>query len=349
VLRIVQWATGKVGQHSVRAITQHSELELIGALVYDRAKAGRDVGEICGLGPVGVTTTDDPKDIFEMEADCVLYTPLGESNISGAISDICGLLTSGKNVISTAVTGLIYPRAMGNDVVDRLERACAEGGTTFHGTGVEPGWASEVLPLTMSPLFWRIDSIHAMELMNYSTYDSEVLFSVMGFGKRPDTPLHFDYSGLIRVAFGAPLMLVAHGLGATIDDLKFDRQVAVANESFEVKAGHIEAGTVSAQRVSLTAIVGGKPTLTVEHITRLGENQAPEWPDGRGWRVAFEGQPSMVLEAEIAVHGEDETDQGCLATAMHAVHSIVPVCAASPGIRTFLDLPMITGRYGRAN
>ena len=53
----------------------------------------------------------------------------------------------------------------------------------------------------------------------------------------------------------------------------------------------------------------------------------------------------MVLEAQIATHGEDETDQGCLGTAMHAVHAVVPVCAADPGIRTFLDLPIIAGRH----
>jgi 2,4-diaminopentanoate dehydrogenase len=52
----------------------------------------------------------------------------------------------------------------------------------------------------------------------------------------------------------------------------------------------------------------------------------------------------MVWDSQIATHGEDETDQGCLGTAMHAVHAIAPVCAAAPGIRTFLDLPMITGR-----
>jgi hypothetical protein len=61
--------------------------------------------------------------------------------------------------------------------------------------------------------------------------------------------------------------------------------------------------------------------------------------------VTVEGAPSMVLEAKIAVDGEDENDQGCLGTAMHAVHAIAAVCAAEPGIRTFLDLPMITGRH----
>jgi 2,4-diaminopentanoate dehydrogenase len=111
-----------------------------------------------------------------------------------------------------------------------------------------------------------------------------------------------------------------------------------------VKAGRIEAGTVAAQRFSCSAIIGGRRALTIEHITRLGDAQAPEWPTGRGWKVTVEGRPSMVLESRIATHGEDETDQGCLGTAMHAVHAIAPVCAAAPGIRTFLDLPTIVGR-----
>ena len=98
-------------------------------------------------------------------------------------------------------------------------------------------------------------------------------------------------------------------------------------------------------RFSTTAVIQGRPALTVEHITRLREDAAPDWPRGRGWKVTIEGLPSMVVEARIAVHGEDENDQGCLGTAMHAVHAIVPVCAAPPGIRTFLDLPNITGRH----
>ncbi|BBY59100.1 hypothetical protein [Mycolicibacterium sarraceniae] len=53
----------------------------------------------------------------------------------------------------------------------------------------------------------------------------------------------------------------------------------------------------------------------------------------------------MVLESKIATRGEDETDQGCSGTAMHAVHAISPVCTTAPGIRTFLDLPMIVGRH----
>jgi hypothetical protein len=344
MLRVIQWATGSVGRHAVAAIHDHPGLELVGALVYSDAKAGRDVGDICGIGPIGVTATTDPAEIVALDADCVLYMPQGEMNPMGALDDICRLLASGKNVVSTAVTGLIYPRSLGRRVVERLDAACADGQTSFHATGIEPGWAAEVLPLTMSGLFQRIDTLLVQELMDYTTYDSaDMLFDIMGFGKAPDEPVPMADAALAGVTFRAPLMLLADGLGATIDDFLYHREVAVTDKAFDVKAGRVEAGTVAAQRFGCTAIVDCRRALTVEHITRLGE-QAPDWPTGRGWKVTVEGRPSMVLDSKIATHGEDEADQGCLGTAMHAVHAIVPVCAAAPGIRTFLDLPMITGR-----
>jgi hypothetical protein len=346
MLRVAQWATGSVGRHAVRAVQQHPDLELVGALVYSDDKAGRDVGEICGIGEIGIPATKDPDEIAALDADCVLYMSQGEMDPMGALDDICGLLASGKNVISTAVTAFIHPRAAGPHVVEPLEAACAEGAASFHGTGIEPGWAAEVLPLTMSALLERVDSLVVQELLDYSSYDSaDMLFDIMGFGKAPDEPVPMADASLVGSTFRAPLMLLADGLGATIDDFVFDRQVAVAETAFDIKAGRIEAGTVSAQRFSYTAVVDGRRALTVEHITRLGADQAPEWPTGRGWKVTVEGRPSMVLESTIAVHSEDENDQGCLGTAMHAVHAIAPVCAAAPGIRTFLDLPMITGRH----
>jgi len=345
-LRVIQWATGSVGRHAVAALHGHPDLELVGALVYSDEKAGRDVGEICGLDPIGVTATKDKDAIVALDADCVIYAPQGEMNPMGALDDICRLLASGKNVVSTAVTAYIYPKSAGPGVVERLEAACREGGTSFHGTGIEPGWAAEVLPLTMSGLFRRIDSILVQELLDYSSYDSAgMLFEIMGFGKPPDAPVPMADPALSGGPFRAPLMLVADGLGAAVDDFVFEREVAVADRSFDVRAGRIEAGTVSAQRFRYSAIVDGRRAIGIEHITRLGADQAPGWPAGRGWKVTIEGVPSMVLEAEIAVHGEDENDQGCLGTAMHAVHAIAPVCAAKPGIRTFLDLPMIMGRH----
>jgi len=198
----------------------------------------------------------------------------------------------------------------------------------------------------MSRLCRRIDSILVQELLNYSSYDSaDMLFGIMGFGQPPDAAVPMSDPALIGRAFHAPLMMVADGLGASVEDFAYEREVVIAEEDFEVRAGRIRAGTVSAQRYSFAAVIDGRRAVTIEHITRMRDTEAPLWPAGRGWRVTIDGSPSMVLDATIAVHGEDENDQGCLGTAMHAVHAIGPVCAARPGVRTFLDLPMIAGRH----
>ena len=344
-LRVIQWATGSVGRHAVAAIAAHPELELVGARVYSEDKAGRDVGALCGIGAIGVIATASSDEVLALDADCVFYAAQGEMNPIGAVDDICRLLESGKNVVSTAVTGLIYPKSLGPAVVERIEKACQAGNASFHGTGIEPGWAAEVLPLTMSGLFRRIESILVQEVMDYSNYPSAaMLIDIMGFGRPPDAPVPLADPRLAGTTFRAPIMLVADGLGTSIEEFAYTREVAVADRTFEIAAGEIREGTVSAQRFGFSGIVAGRPAITVEHITRVGADQAPHWPVGRGWKVRVEGEPSMALEATIAVNGEDENDQGCLGTAMHAIHAIPHVCAAAPGIRTFLDLPIIAGR-----
>lgn len=213
--RVVQWATGPVGRHAVAAVVDHPELELVGALVYSEEKAGRDAGEVCGIGPIGVFTTTDRQAILSSEADCVLYMAQGEADPAGTLDNICSLLSAGKNVISTALTALIYPASLGPDVVRQLEDACARGGASFHGTGIEPGWASEVLPLTMSTLFRSIDRLCVQELLDYSSYDNPfMLFDVMGFGRPPEAHVLGSDPSVLGGVFRAPLMLVADALSA---------------------------------------------------------------------------------------------------------------------------------------
>ena len=347
--RVVQWATGPVGRHAIRAVVDHPDLDLTAVFVYSADKVGRDAGELCGIGPVGITATDDRDAVLALDADVVLYMAQGDANPPPALDDICALLASGKNVVSTAVTPLIYPASMGPQVVERLEKACAQGGTTFHATGIEPGWASECLPLAMSGIFRYVESLKVQELLEYATYDNAfMLFDVMGFGRTPDdTTVIGRDAALLGSVFKAPLMLLAEAFEASIDDFTFDRETWVTPEAFDIPAGHIAAGTVAGMRFSATAVVDGRRALTVEHVTRLREQDAPDWPRGRGWEVTVEGLPSMTLKSRIAVHGEDDSDQGCLGTAMHAVHAVVPVCQAQPGIKTFLDLPQIVGRHVR--
>lgn len=122
-LRVIQWATGNVGSHALAAVHEYPDLELVGARVYNEAKAGRDIGDVAGIGETGVLATTDVDEILALDADCVLYMAEGEWNPPVALDDICRLLASGKNVVSTAVTAWIYPQSAGDDVAQRLEAA----------------------------------------------------------------------------------------------------------------------------------------------------------------------------------------------------------------------------------
>jgi hypothetical protein len=344
-IRVVQWCTGNVGRHALRAMIQRPELDLVGVFVGREENAGKDAGILAGLSPCGVIATNRAEDILALKADCVVFAARAQRELEPVLNTICALLRSGKNVVSTAASPLIYPKSMGAEVVAQLEGACREGGSSFHGTGIEPGWASEVLPITLSGLLGVVDRLTVREIMDYTSYDNvRMLFDFMGFGRPPAAERRVAKAESVVPAFRAPLMMIADAVGAQVDEYAFHFETALADRDFTIPAGMVAKGTVSAMRFGLSAMIGGRAGLVIEHVTRVGEGQAPEWPQGRGWRCEVAGIPSFRLEADIAVNpGEDDNDQACLATAMHAVNAIPYVCAAPPGIRTFLDLPMIAG------
>jgi hypothetical protein len=341
--RVVQWATGATGSHALRAIAAHPELELVGALVYSEEKAGRDAGELVGIGPIGVIATNDPDEILALDADCVVHMSQMALDPRPHLDDICRILESGKNVVTTVLTDLIYPSVMGPEVVGRLEAACKAGGVSFHGPGSSRAGRPRSAARALGPL--EADRPRdRREILDYATYPSRVtLFDLMGFGHPPERPCLIQLAIGAGKLFDAPLRLVADGLGVELEAIRGFFEPVLAPETYDIACGTIEKGTVAAMRFGLQGIIDGKPALVIEHVTRTRGDLAPEWPHGRGWSVDVEGEPSMRCTVQIATDGGDENDQGCLGTAMHAVNAIPLVCEAAPGIRTFLDLPMVAG------
>jgi len=352
--RVIQYATGACGRIAIGAIAANPDLELVGVRVYDPKKVGRDAGEICGIGPLGVRATDREEDLLALKADCVLW--MGEASwmadpdaAQRGIGDLCRILESGKNVITIVHAPFVHPGTLPKEVRDVLERACLRGNASLHMSGIDPGFASEVLSLTASGLCKRIDELRIQEILDYSEYDNpQILFEVMGFGKSPDAPSAFK-GGSMLTAYAGSLHLIAEGLGARIDEIRPMLEVKLAEKDFEIRAGRIAAGTVAAVRFSFNAYVAGHPRLVVEHVTRLNRDQAPEWPHGHGYAITLRGEPSMRLSFEMGIgEGGSELADSVMSAAMHAVNSIPAVCGAPPGIRTFLELPLIPGRHSLA-
>jgi 2,4-diaminopentanoate dehydrogenase len=343
VYRVIQWSTGNVGANAVRAVADNPQTKLVGAYTYSEAKSGQDVGEICGIGKVGAKATNDVEKLVRMNADVVIHTPL-PSLVYGEdpeldIDIICRLLASGKNVIT--VVGYMYPKVHGPALVKRLEEACRAGGSSFHSTGLNPGWLGDLLPLSMSSLSRRIDNIHVTEISDFSYYPSpEIMLDVMGFGK---SLAQFKKEGKRRThwlngLFRENIQMIADGLGIKLDRISDKLEVDTAKKTFDVAAGPIAKGSVSGQHWTWSGMVGRKAVITHETIWRMGPDAGKDWPTGNH-TVAITGDPNMKVE-----FAADWISDGLLGTAMHAVNAIPHVCDAPAGIQTFLELPNIYGQ-----
>ena len=345
-LRVIQWSTGNVGAFALRSVLEHPELELVGLWVHSEKKAGRDAGELCGSPPVGITATNDFDALLALDADCVVYTATADVRLMEAVDDICRILASGKNVVSSSLVSLVHPANLGPQIQQRFEDACREGGASFFTSGIDPGFANDVLPLTLSGLARRWTQIRIQEIVNYATYDQpEVVLGTMGFGKPMDELPILLRPGTLRVAWGGTIRLLAQGLGLELDEIREHYECLPAPHDIETPMGTIAGGTRAALRFEVTGIIGGEPRLVVEHVTRMHDDIAPDWPrsDG-GYHIFVEGVPRMVCKLDMEDEHGDHAVGGVILTATRIVNAIPAVVAAKPGMLSALDLPLITGR-----
>jgi len=344
--RIINWATGHTGKMVVRAAAERSEAyAIVGAFVYNPEKAGQDLGDICGIEKTGVIATDDRQAILNTQADCVLFLAGAENDFPGSVRDICALLASGKNVITTAAN-FIYPKSLGEKVESAIANACLEGGATFHGLGVMPGFFAESLPLLLSRLSRRCDRLIASETLSYDKYPSTYqMFDLMGFGFAPDdpTPAFADVE-LVGETWRHSGMLMADALDLPIDRIENFRNVVVTDRDLHVASGTIPKGTVGAMNFGVRVISGGRERIVLQHYTRMAADLAPDWPKGHGWIIELEGEPEINARIEIGSHSVMPTDDACMATALHAVHAIPYVVDAKPGILSLADVPPVWGK-----
>ncbi|OBI08040.1 dihydrodipicolinate reductase [Mycolicibacter heraklionensis] len=330
--RVIQWATGVTGMMSLRHVINRPDLELVGVRVYDPAKSGVDAGELCGLPHTGVRTTDDRDALIAADADIVLYMGKVETDTPGCFRDVCDLLASGKNVVATG-SRFVHPRSLDAGLADGIESACRAGSSSFLGLGLYPGFIGESLAPVLARLAAHTTHIGVREVLNYSTYAShDLIFNAMGFGHLPDdtTPL-LSNPEYAAIAWIGSATVLTEALGLEIKGYQGYREVVTTPRALTVAAGHIPEGTVAAMRFGVH-VDCGELTLSVEHLTRMADDLAPDWPTDIGYQVTFTGEPDMRLQFVIGSEGQDHAEQGCLATAMHAINTIPTVLAAAPGL-----------------
>lgn len=347
--RVIQWGTGFVGKLALQATIEHPDLELVGLVVHSEEKVGRDAGELIGLAPVGIAATNDLAAAERIDADVVSYFANADLRPTEAVEDMARMLASGKNVVSSSVVSLVYPRTAPPSLVAPLREACRKGATSCFTTGIDPGFCNDLIPMTLMGLTSRVDSVRIQEILDYSTYPNpETLFNIMGFGQPLDSTPILLLPGTLTLAWGAVIHMMAAGLDVRLDDVREVHERRPAPRTLELSVGTVSEGTAAALRFELQGIVGEQPRIILEHVTRMHPDVAPEWPrseQGDAYRIIIEGNPSITSELAFRGADGDANTGGCLATAMRALNAIPAVCAAPPGLLSPFDLPLLPGRH----
>ncbi len=347
--KVAVWATGGVGKYAIRTIADRPNLELVGVWVHSESKSGKDAGELAGIDPVGVCATRDESAILNGDADCVVYAAPAPQRMKEAIGDLCRILTAGKNIVTTAISGLVYPRgSMPDKVTDAIRGAAEAGRSSLFSSGIEPGFGADLFPIALMSMSHKVYSVRGIEITNYSDYPAEYdMRDLFGFGQPLDYQGGLKAPGTLRWGWGAAVTMVAESLGVELDDIRETCEFQATPRDINTAFGLVEAGTVGATRAACIGVVDGREVVTIEHVDRIADDLAPDWPKGRTggtdgiWRVNIDGEPSLDAEFEVGyLPGESHNDHGLLATGMRAVNAIPWICDAEPGIVDALHIPL---------
>ena len=343
-IRVIQWATGGVGRAAIAGIVAHPDLELVGCWVSSESKSGRDAGEIAGVSNIGVIATADVDALVALDAHCVLYAP-----IMADPAVVVKILESGKNVVTPL--GWFHP---GGRDESEIESACEAGQVSIHGTGIHPGGVTEKLPLVVSALSQQITHVRAEEFSDIRSYDAPgVVGDIMLFGTTPEEAAASVMPTILGDGFRQSIRMIADAIGFAIDaEPTVTHEVAVATQPIDSPIGPIPPGHVAAQKFCWQATVTGTPVIEVRTNWFMGqEHLDPSWtfgPEGERFEVEVTGDPSTRLTIggwhPASIAEGLRRNPGIVATATHCVSSIPAVVAAPPGICTYLDLPLVTGR-----
>lgn len=341
--RVIQWATGVVGSASLKHFIENPNYDVVGVLVTNPEKVGKDAADLVGLPTkTGVLATDDVEKIIALKADGVHFAPIVTD-----VDMICRLLRSGKNVVSPAgpfVPSIYFPEAQ-----EKLEAACRDGRVSFHSCGVHPGFSGDILPLTLLRLMNRVDHVEVTEFIDKDK-NPMVYTEMMGFGadpeallanprRKPDTWKHFYTS----------IDMIAQALGVEIEKVTSTFEVAKATKDIpytlgagRTGGGVIKKGTVGGQHYQWTAYAGGKPIITFHFYWSHGADLEPKWDIDSRYQVRIEGDPPVEVRVQSPPDADGKrTFQGLPWTGLLGATAMAAVCDARPGLVSHIDLGVV--------
>lgn len=353
--KVAGWGVGGVGSEMMASVVESPDLDLVGLRVYSENKDGRDIGELIGIEPLGVTATRDVEKFLALDADCVCYAATNWYGHEQVVEDMCQILRSGKNIVDVTLTSLAYPDLM-PESAEAIRQACEAGGTTFYYGGINPGFAIDLLPALVASGSRQIESVELTEYFDMSTYLDAPVMEHFGFGLT-EQEYHEKVQLQTMADFWSPsARLVAKAIaGVELEEMRIvTTDLRLADHAYDVAAIRIEAGTVESFHIGLEFLVRGVPRIIYHEYMRVTPDVTapwqPDWPPPpggvSGYRVKVNGTPTVVVDLSFDPSGPDterwRAIDACggavMFTAARLVNAIPAVCEAAPGMYTTISL-----------
>lgn len=355
-IRVFQVATGNVGTEMIKRIGNHPDLELVGVHCYTPEKVGRDVGELAGLGPIGVTATGSVDEIIAAAPDVVTF--------HGVFPDEAlyeRVLEAGIDVVTTAdwITGhhrnQNHPHPSGTPWTEILGAACRRGGSTFYGTGMNPG-LNQILGIVHSADVADIENITVIESVDVSCHHSAETWKAVGYGRPVDDPsIPASLEKYTRV-FADSVYLMADCFDLELDDVTFTYELGACTKDVDLDWYQLPAGSLGASYIKYQGIVDGVPRIESHLEWQMTPHTDPKWDIKGCYITKIQGDPCIYSKHMVLPKpGTDFSSPAAFAsigmtvTGLPALNAIRSVVAAPPGILTSADLPLrgFAGRFAQ--
>ena len=323
--RVIQYGIGPIGASIVRLMRQKNSLEIVGAIDTDPQKVGRDLGEVVGAtdSPWGVLISDDPGSVFAKPADAVVHST--SSYLTSVMDQLLSCVAAGLCVVSTCEE-LSYPFRKHPELSRTLDTAARDEGVALVGTGVNPGFVMDKLPLTLSAVSQRVDWVSAVRIVDASKRRLP-LQKKIGAGMTAEEFRAQVAAGVIK-HHGLPesIAMVADGLGFSLDDISETIEPMIAEAIVKTEFLEVAAGQVAGVHQIARGTASGKEKIFMDLKMYVGAKEP-------GDTVVLKGDPNLTLTIPGGTHGD-------VATAAMAVNASPVVLAANAGLRTSRDLPL---------
>jgi 4-hydroxy-tetrahydrodipicolinate reductase len=328
--KVMIMGLGPIGAGVARQLAARKNFKIVSAVDIDPAKAGRDLGEVVGLGKrAGVKVTADPVAAIRKTKPqvAVLCT---SSALKATWPQIETVLRLKVPIVSTTEE-LSYPWFSNRPLARKIDAAAKKAKVAVVGTGVNPGFAMDALPLALTAICERVDSVRVDRIQD-ARIRRLPFQQKIGSGLTPERFAEKVKALTVRhVGLTESVAMIADGLGWKLDRITDEIQPKIAEAPVESPFLKVEAGRVCGIIQDGIGYVGGQPAIALHMEAYLG---APETYDS----VRIEGSPQLHVKAIGGYHGD-------IATTSITVNTIPKVLAAAPGLHTMrsLALPSFAG------